>query len=321
MMDCSHCGKLSAALKRCARCKQVSYCGAKCQKAAWKGHKQMCLTINEVYKKFDAASTATPSDWRGVIKWEGRMEELMERQEDATCNRILALFVDAHMMGLNSTGINDHALSVISLNERRVELLGKMQHFRDQGTALCTVAQHLQFLDRPQEAVGHFQRARKLAEEHGFFSVECESCLGLGKLRVAEGRHEEGVGLLRNALAAAPLCESKCDCASCSENGDAELRVLGAFTQALLETHAIDEVEPLVARYRELAKAASKTGGRLDVVELHSLYTSARLHEVLCAIHWEPLRTARPVPFIKATASVTEGSSKKWIGVAAGDLY
>ncbi|KAJ1483729.1 hypothetical protein T484DRAFT_1895394 [Baffinella frigidus] len=276
---CSHCGKQSAAVKRCARCKQASYCGSECQKTAWKGHKQTCATLNEVFAKFHAAMTATPTDWRGVIKWEGRMEELMENQKDAICNRILAGFVDAHMMGVNSTGNADHALSVVSLNERRIELLGKMQRFRDQGTALCTVAQHLQFLDRPQEAVRHFQRAKKIAEAHGFFSVECESCLGLGKLRTVEGRHEEGVGLLRNALAAAPLCESDCSCAACSDHGNIELRVLSAFTCALLDTHAIDEAEPLIPRYRELAKAESVKDGRLSTSELHSLFTSARLYE------------------------------------------
>ena len=63
---------------------------------------------------------------------------------------------------------------------------------------------------------------------------------------------------------------------------DIELRVLHAFTDALFHTHAIDEVEPLVARYLEAAKAESQKRGRLSMSELYSLYTSARLHEVLC---------------------------------------
>ncbi|KAJ1467183.1 hypothetical protein T484DRAFT_1646020, partial [Baffinella frigidus] len=41
--SCSHCGKQGgAALRRCARCKQASYCGADCQKEAWKTHKGAC---------------------------------------------------------------------------------------------------------------------------------------------------------------------------------------------------------------------------------------------------------------------------------------
>jgi hypothetical protein len=38
---CGHCGK--AAKSCCARCGVVSYCGIKCQKAAWKAHKSTCV--------------------------------------------------------------------------------------------------------------------------------------------------------------------------------------------------------------------------------------------------------------------------------------
>ena len=42
-MSCSHCGKQGdAALRRCSRCKQASYCGADCQREAWRQHKELC---------------------------------------------------------------------------------------------------------------------------------------------------------------------------------------------------------------------------------------------------------------------------------------
>ena len=47
---CSHCGVIAerAQLKQCARCKSQSYCGATCQKAAWKaGHKLTCSPLQE----------------------------------------------------------------------------------------------------------------------------------------------------------------------------------------------------------------------------------------------------------------------------------
>ena len=76
-----------------------------------------------------------------------------------------------------------------------------------------------------------------------------------------------------------------------------ELNVLNSFTDALFDTHAIDEVEPLVARYIEAAKAESEKKGRLIITELRSLFTSARLHEVLCSCppHWDPHHIARPL--------------------------
>jgi len=290
MSSCSHCGTQRAALKRCSRCKQASYCGAECQNAAWKGHKKRCVTLDDVWERVNAASLR--EDWREGLKWEGRMEEMMEDQPDAACNTILALFTDAHIGAFTSTGSKNHLLSFIRLETRRAEVLGKMQRFRDQGEALCSVAEQLLDLGKQQEAAGYLQRARKIAEGHGFFLVECRSCLGLGNLAMGEGRQEAGVELMRNALACVPLCEE----------ADMELDVLHYFIDALFHTNAIDEVEPLVARYLEAAKTDLDKEGRLGYEALHSLYTSARLHEVLCtcAPVWVPLHSALPLHFTKA---------------------
>jgi len=292
MSSCSHCGTQHAALKRCSRCKQASYCGAECQHAAWKGHKKTCVTLKEVFERVNTAHLR--DDWREVLKWEGRVEEMMEGQPDDACNAILMWFANAHEDAFGSTGSKDNALSIVRLETRRVEVLGKMQRFRDQGEALCRVADQLPVLGRRQEAEGYYQRARKIAEAHGFFLIECESCLGLGRFLMENGREEEGVNLLRNALVCVPLCEG----------GDTsmELDVLLNFTEALFITHATDEVEPLVARFLKAAKAESQKQGRLVFWEFQSFYTSARLHEVLCTCTpcWEPPHTARPVHATKA---------------------
>jgi len=296
-MSCSQCGKQRKALKRCSRCKQASYCSAGCQIAAWKGHKKTCVTLDDVVERVNAAHIR--EDWRAVLKWEGRMEEMMENRTDTGCNTILEVFVDAHGRAFRSTGSKEDSLSVIRLETRRVEALGKMQRFRDQGEALCHAAEYLRLLDKQQEAEGHFQRARKIAEAHGFFSVECRSCLGLGSLAMDGGREEEQVELLRNALVCVPLCEV--------DYSITELNVLHIFTRALFETHAIDEVEPLVARYLEAAKAESQKQGRLQITELTSLYTSARLHEVLCTAPrvGSPLTLLGPCILPRPIASVT----------------
>jgi hypothetical protein len=78
--SCSHCGKHGgAALLRCSACKQTRYCGAECQKAAWKLHKKTCafrLPLDDVRRKLVALSGT--SEWREVLKWECRLTELME---------------------------------------------------------------------------------------------------------------------------------------------------------------------------------------------------------------------------------------------------
>ena len=269
--SCSNCGKECEDLKRCSVCKHASYCGAACQNAAWKKHKNMCVTLEEVRKRVDAALEG--EDWRGVLKWEGRMEQLLEGQSDDSRCFTLNLFKWAHGVASNSTGSTDHALAAVRLQDRRIELLGQMERFRDQGEAICQAAEYLQRAGKDTEAAGYFQRARDVGAAHGFFSVESNACSGLGILAMDEGRDAEGADLLRNALAASSLRENE-------EDDHLELTVLSQLISALFQTHAIDEVGPLVLRFREAAKAHSRRLGCVSIRELESLYVSARLHEV-----------------------------------------
>ena len=141
---CAHCGETGVALKHCARCKQVSYCGAECQKLAWKGHKTTCApplmppgeetSVGEIFQKVVAAREA--GDWRAVLKWERCMKELLKGFPDHDCNQFLMNFSWAHEARLQSTHSRDHALSVIALEEWRVEIFGRMERFRDQGASL-----------------------------------------------------------------------------------------------------------------------------------------------------------------------------------------
>ena len=105
---------------------------------------------------------------------------------------------------------------------------------------------------------------------------------------MAEGRHEEGVDLLRNALAALPLCEGEPD----SSN---ELNILSGLIRALFITDTIDELEPFVARFREAAKAQSHTDGQVSWCDY--LIASARLHEVL---PYPIANLFRPVPALSS---------------------
>ena len=41
-LRCQGCGSLSEDLKKCSRCKKVSYCSRECQKGHWKVHKKQC---------------------------------------------------------------------------------------------------------------------------------------------------------------------------------------------------------------------------------------------------------------------------------------
>jgi len=259
---CAHCGKQRKALKRCSVCKHASYCGSECQNAGWKKHKQTCappLSRDDIQEKVTAASAGR--HWQGVLEWEGRVEELMEGRSDASCTRILAAFAEAHTK--IAEGDKEHALSAIRLMERVVLLLGKMERFRDQGDTICGLADRFLILGRGGEAAKQYERARAVGAAHGFFSVECRACEGLGLLAVKEGKIEEGADLLRNALLCMPLLEA--------EDSFRELQVLSGLILALFSTNAVDELEPLVLRYREAAQAFSQKAGQMRWPECDSL--------------------------------------------------
>ena len=81
------------------------------------------------------------------------------------------------------------------------------------------------------------------------------------------------MALLRNARVAAELNEL--------DSPAFELDALLPLIDALFTTRSIEEVEPLVLRYREATKAQSEKEG-VCFAEFYSLICSARLHEVLC---------------------------------------
>jgi hypothetical protein len=230
--------------------------------------------VEEVLAKVFEAGTV--NNWQEVLKWEGRMDELVANLPDEDSETFLLIFINAIAMGTLATGGTPSAYSIARLHElrgRQVDLLGKMQRFRDQGEMMCSYA------GKREEAEKWFNRARDVGAAHGFFSVESSACHGLGKLSMEQGRHEEGAELLRNALVAANLSEHEDEV----QRNQTELSVLYSLIAALFTIAAIDEAEPLVLRYRELAKAAAGTAriGGLTY-KMWSFYLSAQLHEVPC---------------------------------------
>ena len=129
----------------------------------------MIFLDKEVWQKICAAHEAR--DFLGVIKFQGYMEELLEDEPDDYSAHVLSIFAGAHTMAAFQTGRRDDAL-IFNLEARRIELLGKMQRFRDQGEAICNSAVHLLRFN-PKEAKKYLLRARALGEQHGFISMEC----------------------------------------------------------------------------------------------------------------------------------------------------
>ena len=293
---CFHCGKGGgAALKKCATCQQASYCGAECQKAHWKLHKKTCGSRYEVWEKVKAAHAG--GDWRGVLKYEWRMEDLMEGLMDqlpdgageneqlALQDGLLILFLTAKKRRSSSTGTTAEDVSSVKLWERRVEILGTMERYRDQGDAICNLANMILRLpslsdsDARDLAGRHFERVRKIGAAHGFFSLEAGACQGLGRVAMLEGRDEEAADLLRNAVASSKLSEAE-------DPSRIESMCAVFLIDALFKVNALDELEATIQKFREDSMAESRREGRFSYMELYASVATARLHEVVPSLHF-----------------------------------
>jgi hypothetical protein len=271
---CAHCAKKGVGFKQCSVCK-TPYCGRDCQTRDWKSHKKKCTPpVGKTWPEtFVDKVLENQGDWRAVLKLEKRMEELVVNFPGGMpTNRILSIFLKAHADGYNQSGDPGHARSYIRLLERQIPLLGKLQRFWDQGDLMCNMGSMLYQLDSNSKAAASYQRARVVAEQHGFFTLESRACTGLGIAAIDDGRRMEGLDLLRNALTAAEL----------NELGDPqyEREALSVLLSQLFTSREFDEVKPLLPRYRAAGKAQSvKEGVCWD--ECASIIFSARLHEVI----------------------------------------
>jgi len=282
-------------MQRCGVCKDTHYCGAACQKADWKQHKKTCsppLRIEQVNREFDQA--VDNGDWRAVIKFEPRIDEML-KGHNFIANYMLRSFASAHEQGYAATGDQEHLHATIRLEKRRVALTSMLEAYKDQGAALCSISVSLNHLQRREEAATYLQRARNLAEKHFLFAVESDACAGLGELAMLSGRLGEAVALLRNALTCAMSTYADQDLRGSRYEGNALLRLIQALFRSNIvsmdtffhPSSALDELDPLVPRYRKLAEEMSRKDGCLRTAQLRSMYFTALLHEVVshCLTH------------------------------------
>ena len=104
-------------------------------------------------------------DWPGVLRWESRLEELLTLHE-ASLPQLLFAFARANFD-------QGHLAKAASLFERRVQVLGKMKRFVEQGKDMCQVGECFLRLNDAKGAETWYQKARKFGEKHGCYSAEC----------------------------------------------------------------------------------------------------------------------------------------------------
>lgn len=137
----------------------------------------------------------------------------------------------------------------------RVELQTQKERPRHKGEVMCQLAASLVSADRPQEGAKQYERARDVGAAHGLARVESTACQALGQQAMQAGRHEEGVKLLRDGLAAAQLAEKE-------SNYKWNIPALYTLIDALFESNAIQDVETLFQRMAEVCPLDMPLKGR-----------------------------------------------------------
>jgi hypothetical protein len=282
---CAHCGKVDRGMKRCSICKDSWYCGAACSRGDWKQHKKICkppllpVPVDQLIQQMQKASDH--GRWLEVVKSEYRLAEMIATLPDAVTLGILTTFMHAHEELSKETGDAHHLSCCDQLQERKIELLGAMNRFRDQGEEMYYQGSSLLLrkYEKGNPDVGRiernlakkwFERTRDVAEQHGFFTLESEACFGLGKLSVNDGRVEEGIDLIRNAYIAGGLDDSVVHASQAVE----------LLIELYIQTHKLDDADSLIPKYEELAKKSSYTV-RIPA-ELVIMAFKARINQVRC---------------------------------------
>jgi len=161
---CAHaqCGQLitgplpqGSGLLQCSACKSVAYCGVKCQKRAWKMHKQQCGALRLGILKYQPPSPPTPY----TAKQQGLMDKIRE------------LGSAERWEELNSTVEVSEVLEV-------ADELRSLKPSRDSChpavKMMLILARSLSYRKRLSEAVGLTERAKA-------FAADVEDREGLGR--------------------------------------------------------------------------------------------------------------------------------------------
>ena len=200
-------------------------------------------------------------DWPGVLRWESRLEELLTFQESGQTRMILAFACANFNQG--------HFAEAASLYQRRVQVLGKLERFTEQGHDMCLVGDCFLRLNNSEGAEMWYQKARRLGEKLGCYESECRACLGLGKVAKFLDRMQEAEESLRNALTALKLMAVEF---VEGEGKTLERDITKELALVLLQT---EEAGPLIQRLRELAERAG--ADPLDMVKALQLAVGVQL--------------------------------------------
>ena len=276
--SCTTCKVEEEDLYCCSFCRRSCYCSEQCHSEDAVHHQAVCVPPPSLSHVLDVVRTAHfDNKWEPIIGYQWRMQDLFHVVQEHHGLRaawdVLRVFIDAHMSGYHSTGDEDHLVWFRRLTERSIKICNTLQQFRTQAETMCSLGHVLRVVGEFDDARMMYLEAGRIAEHHGFLSVESAVCLGLGLMHMESGDEEYGVKLLRNAVLAIDF--------SVEPSTSHVLKSLESLSVSLFKTGDTDGLETVVLRlHHEAEEAMLASPSAYFVFYLRSTVLCAQLCQV-----------------------------------------
>jgi tetratricopeptide (TPR) repeat protein len=150
--------------------------------------------LQEIRK--DVLQSGLDKDHAGILRWEGRFDELVEGQATAMEAALLSNFADAYYD-------SGQAVKAGTMYGGYAECLQTLNMFREQVEIMRRTAWCWMAASDFKKAIVWYSGTRDHSAQHGFPLLESAACIGLGRALTQEGRIIEAVAQQRRALAVA----------------------------------------------------------------------------------------------------------------------
>ena len=198
------------------------------------------LTLEDIRGRVMEGSVL--QDRTEVLRWEGRIDELVAGQDQRTVFEILQTFGHAcrDAKKFDKAGV---------LFVRCAEVCGAAERFNQQVLTLTNAGKSFIAGGDYKKAAVWLELARDVSKEQGFESLESDLCSRLGQVLVCAGRCDEGVEQHRRAWALAQSVTEEDDASH--DRARLQRASLRFLVEALCQHGELEEADVLFNRLRE----------------------------------------------------------------------
>ena len=186
LAGCTQCGATHGAMKRCQGCHAVSYCSKECQKAGWNGGHKVDCQFAGIVARMDEANAA--ESWAAVVELGEEAEKDRGRVADKKAREKCMHLVFQALRAQD-------ALPLLAAHmQKEAEQFHEFAMYEAEGMKLQNLGNLLMRLSGSNRdtmslaARKCYERARDIAEQGTFLSLQSQSAVGMSDLADKDGR-------------------------------------------------------------------------------------------------------------------------------------